>query len=186
MKKATFCDRCDICIHNNFLPLWGIGDENADIIIIHESPTKRERRLTSIYDGKKYTLLARLLYAYNFNLDNCYFTHAIKCATPKGREPSLNELRHCTVHLIEELQTVKPKIIVLLGATLLKHFYSDQAMSLYKEHGKARIIGKFVIVPTFSPSFINQNPKMLRHVVNDWELIYNYYKVLHPNHFKNI
>ena len=155
-------------------------------MFIHESPTKRERRVQTLYDGRKYKLLSKLLWVYNFNHNNAYFTHAIKCSTPKGREPSVIELRHCTSHLLQELSEVKPKIIVTFGNTLLRHITSNNALGIFREHGKARIIGKVVVVPTFSTSFLNQNPKWIPLAVKDWEKIFQYYNAIHPAHYKNL
>ena len=183
MRKTTFCDRCDISVYNKFHPFWGQGDENADIIFINSFPSRRERRLSKAYNGKRYSTFERFLYVYNFTLENAYFTHIVKCTTPKGREPSYVEMRNCTSYLLEEF-SIKPKIIVLLGQNVMQFVLNDTTLTIGKEHGKPRILGKYVIIPTFSPAFMNLNLNKLKYFVHDWDVIFNHYRVLYPTHSK--
>lgn len=185
MEKATYCDRCDICVANDYIPHWGIGNKNADIMFVHDKPTRRERRIDKVYDGKKYNYLNKLLYVYNFDTYNSYFTHFVKCTTPRNREPSLTEFRHCTVHFLEEL-TIEPKIIVILSVSVAKFIFNDPTFSIYQHHGKPIMVGKYLFICTFSPAFLNMNPGKLKYAVKDWEFIYNCYKIIHPTHHKNI
>lgn len=185
MQKVDYCNKCDICVQNDFTPHWGIGAENADIMFVHDKPTRRERRLDDVYNGKRYNYLNKLLYAYNFNTTNAYFTHFVKCITPKNREPSLTEFRHCTSYFFNEL-TIEPKIIVILSVSVAKYMFNDPNYSILQNHGKPVMIGKYLFISTFSPGFLNMNPSKLHLAVKDWEFIYNCYKFIHPTHYKNI
>jgi len=185
MRKADYCDKCDICIANNYTPHWGIGADNADIMFVHDKPSRRERRLDKTYNGRRYNYLNKLLYVYNFNKDNAYFTHFVKCTTPKNRDVSITELKHCAVHFFEEL-TIQPRIIVILSVAIAKFIFNDPNYSIYQNHGKPVIIGKYLFITTFSPAFLNMNPDKLKYAVKDWEYIYNCYKIIHPTHYKLI
>lgn len=183
MTRTTYCDRCDICIHNEFTPHWGGGNINADIMFISDFPSKREKRKQNVFDGNKYTIINKLMMLHNFNMNNSYVTYLVKCNVPNNRPPSYIEARNCTYLLVEELTVVKPTIIVLIGSYALKHFYNDPNISLYKEHGKAKLVGNKIIIPTFNASFLNLNKDKIIDAVKDWQLISYIYGRLHPEHY---
>lgn len=84
-----------------------------------------------------------------------------------NREPEKDEIRACIKYLEEEIESVKPKVIIPLGSTALhaltgkKEKITDRrgVPSLYGKTGSSSLYNKerIYIVPTLHPSFIQRN-----------------------------
>jgi uracil-DNA glycosylase family 4 len=102
------CHRCplrDTCTY----PVGGSGKGN--IMFIGEAPGETEDKYNIPFIG----LSGRLLRDAVGN-DN-YFTNAVKCRPPDNRKPTASEIEACFCHLVDEIEEVKPGIIVYIGTT---------------------------------------------------------------------
>lgn len=184
MKKET-CNLCDLCLLNNMKLTWGVGNPNADIMFIGSTPTASEVRTGELFVGRPYELFNKLLFLHNFNRNNSYFTNIVKCRTPKHRYPTAIEIRKCMPYLIQELEEVKPRIIVLLGDSTLKYFYNDFRLSIMYQHGKANIINGYVIIPVLPANGIYANTENLNIILADYQKVTLLYKQIYRNHTIN-
>lgn len=152
------CVKCDICSNNNHRPIWGDGSHSAQIMFIDSNPSYAERKHNIPQMNKAGMLFQIYLNLFNINRDDVYITYIVKCKTPNGRYPSDCELLNCREHLEEELTTINPKIVVLLGTTAFRSYFNligkDIPIDIGKLQGKHLIHNGRIIIFSYSPATI--------------------------------
>lgn len=100
----------------------GIGDpKNANILFLSSCPLEEDIddkfSSPSLLKSGPGALLRRICMQNGINLDNEYFTSLVKYALPRKfkLKPSAKDIAYCKPLLDEELEYVKPSIIVCLG-----------------------------------------------------------------------
>jgi DNA polymerase len=186
MKKVTYCNKCDICASNKNNPVWGSGFDGADIMFIGEAPGASERRTGLPFVGISGKLLRTILDKYGFNNNNSYFTNIVKCRPPSNRTPELNEIANCLPFLATEIETVKPKIIVLVGSTALRTFYNSFDLSITRNNGRIDVRGNHVIVPVYHPSYLLRSPDKINEFEVAMNTILTLYRVINPMHITKL
>ena len=107
-------------------------------------------------------LLDKILAAGGFDRQvNAYIANVVKCRPPANRVPTAQECAACLPHLEAQIKILKPKIVLLLGATAL------QAV-LKTPQGITRLRGKWqerdgiYYMPTFHPAALCGPPPKSR------------------------
>ena len=154
-------------------PLWktgtqtvfGEGSRHANVIFVGEQPGNDEDLAGKPFVGPAGKLLDKALVEAGIDRDEVYVTNTVKHFKwePKGKrrihkKPSGREIAACRPWLEAELEVLKPKVLVCLGAT------AAQAL-LGKEFRVSRQRGEFVesdlaehAVATVHPSSILRAP----------------------------
>lgn len=153
-EKISKCKKCDLC--KNQPPIISPIRE-ADIIIIGISSQKNSETKvftpldSSTNSGKFISLLENSMPDKTF-----YKTNLVKCAPlnsgGKIRYPSQEELEKCFSHLENEIEMVKPKIIITLGNQVASFVSEKFGIKLEKY-----VLTKFngvSILPIDHPSYI--------------------------------
>ncbi|HYE83146.1 MAG TPA: uracil-DNA glycosylase [Clostridia bacterium] len=126
-KEIAGCTRCRLH-QNRTNTVPGEGNPKARIMFIGEAPGADEDRLGRPFVGKAGQLLDKALNALDFNREkNFYICNICKCRPENNRTPADDEAEACLPFLRNQVAIVKPKIIVCLGATSVKHIIDRQA-----------------------------------------------------------
>lgn len=152
----SYCDKCQLGIFNQFVPVSGQG-EGHDIMIIGEAPGATEARRGIPFVGKAGTLLKKHLRYYSL-LEKVYFTNIVKCRPPSNRTPTNIERETCIKWLYNEIKIVKPKLILLFGLTAINTFYPNIDYVGDRKY-KYGTIKSVVVGCSYHPSYILRNPK---------------------------
>jgi uracil-DNA glycosylase family 4 len=92
-------------------------------MVIGESATVQEIRHGEKMVGSGAAVLRETLEKVGmpFTDDKVYFTTAIKCAVPKGKNRKIpkDAYTNCHKYLIKEIQEVKPRLILVCGSTAM-------------------------------------------------------------------
>ncbi|MFC7074950.1 uracil-DNA glycosylase [Haloarcula halophila] len=122
---AEDCRRCPALTESRTCISWGNGPLDADLVVVGEAPAEgdpdADRWRGGNLTGMAYTSRASgrkirsLLADAGFDHDDCYFTNAVKCHPPENRDPTDDELANCRPYLIEEIETVGPRVVVTTG-----------------------------------------------------------------------
>lgn len=113
VRECTGCALSESCPNK----VAGAGPMNADIMFVGEAPAEVETQTGIPFTGPSGQLLNSALQAAGIDRDKYYFTNVLKCKTPGNRNPTITEVKACYTHLKKELEIVRPKVIVCLGAT---------------------------------------------------------------------
>lgn len=128
----------------------GCGDVNARIMFIGQAPGRNEDIKGIPFVGISGKLLDRLIISAGLKREDLYITSLVQFFPPDNRMPTKEEIKLCTPFLIKQINLIKPKIVVLLGAV------SSNAILGVKEtmkiHGKPVKIGNTIYLPTLHPA----------------------------------
>ena len=113
--------------------VFGSGDYNADLVIIGESPGNYEEELGKPYAGSSGKLLDKILKAIGLKRNqSVYLTYILKYKTLDNRDPLLSEINDFLPFLINQIEIIKPKIIVGLGKVVGRATGGDFGFRLNK------------------------------------------------------
>ena len=156
--------------------VFGIGDPNADLMLIGEAPGEKEDIKGEPFVGRSGKLLNRILAAIDMNRnDGVFITNVLKSRPPNNRDPLASEIKEWEPYLISEIKIIKPKLIVALGKvsgnTLLK---KDTSL---KEMRKS--IHNYLGIPlkvTYHPAALLRNPNLKKDAWQDFQWIRDFLK----------
>lgn len=112
----------------------GVGNPDADIVFIGEAPGKSEDAAGEPFVGAAGKFLNQMLEEIKLKRTDVYITNVVKYRPPNNRDPLPEEVRDCWPWLLEQIQAIKPKVIVFLGRHALNRFFPGEQIS--KVHGK--------------------------------------------------
>ena len=144
------CKKCKLC-QNRTNIVFGVGNKNADIMLIGEGPGADEDKQGIPFVGKAGQLMDKAFKGLDIDRPSLYIANIVKCRPPSNRVPENDEAEACLDYLRNQVILVKPKIIVLLGSTALKNI-------LGKEYGITSARGNWIerkgiyYMPTWHPA----------------------------------
>lgn len=172
-KSIINCRKCKLCQNRNNI-VFGIGNKNADIMLIGEGPGADEDKQGIPFVGKAGQLMNKAFEGLGIDRTSVYIANIVKCRPPQNRVPEKDEAEACLDYLRNQVVLVKPKIIVLLGSTALKNI-------LGKEYGITSARGNWIerkgilYMPTWHPAALLRDEtkkiefwKDLKLVVEKW------------------
>jgi len=154
----------------------GAGNPNASIVIVNEAPNELDSKMGQIATGAAGDNLKTLLAAAGIDRRDTYITNVCKCWPWKivmdkfspaqhvlSRPPERDEIKACSCYLQQELQQIRPKIIIALGSVALSALEGRVSKitermgvpSIYK--GISDKVNRTYIMPTLHPAYIWRN-----------------------------
>src|SRR5256714_3816425 len=122
---AAGCRGCDL-YKNATQTVFGEGTTQADVMLVGEQPGDREDVEGRPFVGPAGKMLDRALEDAGIDRTKVYVTNAVKhfkwTPAPRGKrrihkKPGAEEIRACRPWLDAEIHEVRPKVVVVLGAT---------------------------------------------------------------------
>ena len=95
-------------------------------MFIGEAPGADEDREGEPFVGRAGQLLTRIIAAMGFTRDEVYIANVLKCrpdmpaGAPGNRRPTPVEMETCLPYLTEQIEIIRPKVLVALGATAVE------------------------------------------------------------------
>jgi len=156
-KKALACTACDLCKTRNNVVFFD-GNPKAKLMIIGEGPGQKEDETGIPFVGRAGQLLDKILASVEIDRQKeTYICNIVKCRPPANRVPTPQEMAMCSRFLEAQIAFVKPKLIMLAGATAVKAL-------LKVKDPISRIRGKWIewpngvkVMPVFHPSYLLRN-----------------------------
>lgn len=171
-KEVMGCIKCDLCFERNVI-VFGEGNENADIMFLGEAPGKSEDETGRPFVGRAGKLLGKWLEDVGMSRQDIYIANICKCRPPNNRNPKSDEVQSCISFLHRQIDIIKPKVIVLLGAVALKSLFQDDSLGIMKNRGNWMSYKDIPVMPTYHPAFLlrqmSENNKSA--VKSDFKLI---------------
>ncbi|MFL2693821.1 MAG: uracil-DNA glycosylase [Candidatus Actinomarina sp.] len=136
----------------------GKGNESAHVVIIGEGPGEQEDITGLPFVGRAGKMLDTALSSVDIDpLKDCYITNIVKCRPPNNRKPSAAESEACMPWLNEQVNLLKPKIIILAGSTAVQSFLGINE-PISKIRGQWIEKDNIKYMPIFHPSYLLRNP----------------------------
>ncbi len=159
--------------------VFGDGNPNAEIVFIGEAPGKNEDLGGKPFIGAAGKFLAEMLKSIKMKREDIYITNIVKYRPPNNRDPEPEEKKACNEWLYEELNFIKPKLIVFLGRHSMNDFFPELKIS--EAHGKL-IHAKFekidteYFLPLYHPAAALYNGGMRETLMLDFKKIPKFLK----------
>ena len=168
-EKIHNCTNCPLGLTRNKF-VFGIGNPNADLIVVGEGPGADEDEQGLPFVGRAGQLLTKILQSINLSREDVYIANIIKCRPPNNRVPLPTEVEQCEPFLIKQIELIKPKLILALGLTAVDTL-------LKRKHKMAEIRGSLMnyqsikMLVTYHPAALLRNPNFKRPVWEDMQLL---------------
>jgi len=166
----------------------GQGNSSPEILFIGEGPGEDEDRQGLAFVGRAGQLLTRLIVRMGFTRDEVFIANIVKCRPPNNRKPLPEEINACRPYLEEQIYVLKPKVIILLGASALEGLIPSElpGRTISKVRGKWLEYQNIPTMPTFHPSYLLRNQSAMWDVWNDMQLVLKHLGREVPEKKKNI
>jgi uracil-DNA glycosylase len=157
---VALCRKCGIgATRTN--SVYGEGDPCAQLMVVGEGPGETEDKLGRPFVGRAGELLDRMLLAIGLPREEVYICNTVKCRPTldtgtrlANRAPTPDEMRNCRPYLDEQIEIIRPRVILALGAPAAKSFMGEK-FSITKQRGQwfDGPLG-IPIIATFHPAYI--------------------------------
>ena len=157
LKKAV--PACTACgLHKGRAQtVFGVGDEQADWMLVGEAPGAEEDRLGEPFVGQAGRLLDSMLAALGMKRgENVYIANVLKCRPPGNRNPEPEEVARCTPHLVEQIALIEPKLIVAMGRFAAQTLLDTDA-TIASLRGRVHRYAGVPLVVTYHPAYLLRN-----------------------------
>ncbi len=149
-RQVAACRRCPLYAHiQHKVP--GQGDPHAPLMLIGEGPGQTEDEQGLAFVGAAGQLLTRMLSAIHLPRERVYICNIVKCRPPMNRVPAPEEAEACRIHLRMQTWLVRPRVILLLGATAARYTL-DPNIRITRDRGKWVQRKGVWMMPTYHPS----------------------------------
>ena len=166
------CKNCSLCKGRSNV-VFGEGNPNADLLFIGEAPGRDEDLQGKPFVGKSGQLLTKMIKAMGYDRSEVYIANIIKCRPPYNRNPSPEEAKYCIGFLNRQIELIKPKVLVLLGAVPLQFLLGLSGITRLR--GQWKEYNGIKVMPTFHPAYLLRDPRQKRPA---WEDLQKVMKVL--------
>jgi DNA polymerase len=160
------CTRCKLSTLGRKQVVFGVGNPNAELMFVGEAPGADEDVQGVPFVGRAGQLLTKMIEAMGFTRDDVYIANVVKCRPPENRNPEPDEIESCEPFLFRQIETIKPKVIVALGAFAAKTLLRSQD-PISRLRGRVYDYHGAQLIPTFHPSFLLRSPGQKKYAWED-------------------
>lgn len=154
--KVAGCTDCKLragCTQTVF----GVGDENADWLLVGEAPGSEEDRLREPFVGQAGKLLDNMLAAVFLSRgQNVYIANVLKCRPPGNRNPEPDEVAKCLPHLLRQIGLIQPKLILAMGRFASQALLGTDA-TIASLRGRVHRFAGVPLIVTYHPAYLLRN-----------------------------
>src|SRR5439155_21032274 len=125
-ERVSVCQRCPHLASSRTQTVFGVGNPDAELMFVGEAPGADEDRQGEPFVGRAGQLLTRIIAAMGFTRDDVYIASVLKCrpdmpaGEPGNRRRTPVEIETCLPYLTEQIEIIRPKVLVALGATAVE------------------------------------------------------------------
>uniref|UniRef100_A0A7C2E287 Type-4 uracil-DNA glycosylase n=1 Tax=Ammonifex degensii TaxID=42838 RepID=A0A7C2E287_9THEO len=176
-NSITDCQKCNLAANRTNV-VFGEGNPFALLMFIGEGPGADEDRLGRPFVGAAGQLLDRILAACGITREEVYIANIVKCRPPGNRVPLREEAEACLPFLRQQIELIRPQVIVLLGSTALQYLIGSEA-KITRMRGQwfGPLYGARVMA-TYHPAALLRDPGKKRPVWEDFQQVRDAYFAL--------
>ena len=164
------CTRCKLHKQGRTQVVFGVGNPDADLMFVGEAPGGDEDIQGIPFVGRAGQLLTKIIEAIGLKRDDVYIANVIKCRPPGNRNPDPDEVETCEPFLFQQIDVIKPKVIVALGTFAAKTLLRTQD-PISRLRGRVYDYRGAKLIPTFHPAFLLRSPERKRDVWEDMKKV---------------
>jgi DNA polymerase len=162
------CTRCRLyATATNAVP--GEGNANADLVCVGEAPGANEDASGRPFVGQAGQLLTKILAAINLGREDVFICNVLKHRPPGNRNPLPDEVAACSPYLVQQLEVIRPKVIVAFG-TFAAQTLLNTKLPIGKLRGSVHRYYGIPLIVTYHPAALLRNPAWKRPTWEDVQL----------------
>jgi uracil-DNA glycosylase len=164
------CTRCKLHTQGRRQIVFGVGNPDADLMFVGEAPGADEDVQGIPFVGRAGQLLTKIIEAIGLQRSDVYIANVIKCRPPGNRNPEQDEVETCEPFLFQQIDVIKPKVVVALG-TFAARALLRTLDPISRLRGRVYDYRGAKLIPTFHPAYLLRNPSSKREVWEDMKLV---------------
>jgi len=164
------CTRCKLHTLGRTQVVFGAGNPNAELMFVGEAPGADEDEQGVPFIGRAGQLLTKIIEAIDLRREDVYIANVIKCRPPGNRNPEADEVATCEPFLIQQIDIVRPRVIVALG-TFAAHALLHTDAPISRIRGVVHEYRGASLIPTFHPAYLLRSPDRKRDVWDDMKKV---------------
>jgi uracil-DNA glycosylase len=141
--------------------VYGEGDPCAALMVVGEGPGETEDKLGRPFVGRAGELLDKMLLSIDLPREDVFICNTVKCRPTldtghrlANRAPTPDEMRNCRPYLDQQIEVIRPRVILALGAPAAKSFMGEK-FSITKQRGQwFEGPSGIPVIATFHPAYI--------------------------------
>jgi DNA polymerase len=164
-KRALVCVKCPHLAASRKTVVFGVGSIDAQLMFVGEAPGADEDEQGEPFVGRAGQLLTKIIQATGLSRADVYIANILKCRpdTPGqsagNRKPTPDEMATCIPYLHEQIDLIRPKVIVALGATAVDGLLG-KTVGITKLRGNWQTYRGTPLMPTYHPAYLLRNQAM--------------------------
>ena len=164
------CARCRLAKQGRKQIVFGVGNPRAELMFIGEAPGADEDQQGEPFVGRAGQLLNNMIKAMGLRREDIYIANIIKCRPPGNRTPERDECETCSPFLMRQIATIKPKVLVALGAVAAKTLLAINA-PMSELRGKWYDFRGTKLAVTYHPAFLLRDPRQKKEAWKDLQMV---------------
>ncbi len=164
-ERALACVKCAHLASSRKNVAFGVGSIDAQLMFVGEAPGADEDEQGEPFVGKAGQLLTKIIQATGLSRADVYIANILKCRpdTPGqsagNRKPTSDEMAACIPYLHEQIDLIRPRVIVALGATAVDGLLG-KTLGITKLRGTWKTYRGTPLMPTYHPAYLLRNQAM--------------------------
>ena len=155
-EACTSCKRCRLSETRTNV-VFGVGKRDAEVVFIGEGPGQQEDLQGEPFVGRAGQLLDDMLAMIDLTRADVFIANIVKCRPPGNRDPLPDEQSACTSWLEQQLQLLKPKIVVSLGRISAMYMIQSD-FKITRDHGQWFLKDGMQMMALFHPAALLRDP----------------------------
>lgn len=140
--------------------VFGVGNQDADIMVIGEAPGADEDRQGEPFVGRAGQLLNEMLKAISYPRESVYIANIVKCRPPENRNPQHDEALHCAPYLHRQIELVAPRVILAVGKVAAQNLLqTDLPIGKMRGNQYHYAALNIPVIVTYHPAYLLRSPK---------------------------
>ena len=163
LRKAVLaCEKCPHLVRSRTQVVFGVGNPEAELMFVGEAPGADEDAQGEPFVGKAGQLLTKMIQAMGFERTDIFIANVLKCrpdtpgAESGNRKPKPAEMATCLPWLREQIDLIRPRAIVALGATAVEGLLGDTS-PMRDLRGRWLEFQGIPVMVTYHPAYLLRN-----------------------------
>ena len=161
-QRTMACLKCAHLASSRKNVVFGVGNIDAQLMFVGEAPGADEDEQGEPFVGKAGQLLTKIIQTMGLQRGDVYIANILKCRpdTPGqsagNRKPTPEEMQTCIPYLHEQIDLIRPKVLVALGGTAVEGLLGKTA-GITRLRGNWQTYRGIPLMPTYHPAYLLRN-----------------------------
>ena len=161
-QRAVACVKCSHLAAARKNVVFGVGNIDAELMFVGEAPGADEDIQGEPFVGAAGQLLTKIIQTMGLTRQHVYIANILKCRpdtpgqTSGNRKPTSEEMQTCIPYLHEQIDLIRPKVLIALGGTAIEGLLGKTA-GITRLRGNWQKYRGIPLMPTYHPAYLLRN-----------------------------